>query len=75
MGTVMYPVIKSLSKYKMGKYVDYDLIAEDDNHDYNDEYRDRMYQACRRINAKVFEETGIKSFLKYDTKQVRVNVM
>lgn len=72
--TVMYPVINSLEQRKLGKYVGFDEVAMDDNEKYNEKYREKMYQACRRINDKVFSKTGVKNFLKYDTRQVKVNI-
>jgi len=71
--TLMSSIIEQLSNIKMGSYISYDEIAENIGVEYNKSFRDKMYQASRRINSKILKEVKVDNFLEYDTKQVRVN--
>ncbi|MBU0976103.1 MAG: hypothetical protein ABIA11_03925 [Patescibacteria group bacterium] len=57
---------------KHGMYLSYDQIAEYYKEDYDNKFMRKIYQACRRVNIKVAQGAGIRKFLKYDTKQVRL---
>lgn len=71
--TLMNVIIRELGKVKKGKYLTYDEIAENNQVEYGDEFRDKMYQASRRINNKILLIGKVDKFLEYNTKKVRVN--